>query len=119
VKPPKLAQMRRDQVIDPRWELNLRQVAAAGKHDETSVWQGGSERFGIRRRWRDAVLFALDHQHGIVRPAASNGVSAAAIKRAACMKPAGLVARSVCCTKTKVSAVAAEPSSAAARSPKL
>ena len=56
--------MRRDQVIDPRWELNLRQVAAAGKHDETSVWQGGSERFGIHRRRRDAVLFALDHQHG-------------------------------------------------------
>ena len=36
-KNPKLAQMRCDQVIDARRELHLRQMAAAGEHDETSV----------------------------------------------------------------------------------
>src|SRR5215471_19725275 len=44
---------------------------------------------------------------GIVSPAPSGGISAAAIKRTACIKPAGLVARRVCCTKAKVSAEAA------------
>jgi len=48
--------MRRDQVIDARRELYLRQVAAAGKHDETSVRQRGSEQFGIPRRRRNAVF---------------------------------------------------------------
>jgi ABC-type transport system substrate-binding protein len=45
-----------DQVIDSRRELNLRQVAAAREHDETSMRQGGSEQFGILRGWRDAVF---------------------------------------------------------------
>ena len=48
--------MCRDQVIDLRRELNLRQVAAAREHDETSVRHRGNEQFGIRRRRRDAIF---------------------------------------------------------------
>ena len=70
---PKLAQMPRDQVIHARRELNLRQVAAAGEHNETSVRQCGSEQFGIRRRRRDPVFFALNHQQGLCQLAASRG----------------------------------------------
>src|SRR5215472_15072861 len=43
---------------------------------------------------------------------------ALAPKRAACIKPFGLVARNMCCTMAVVSADAREPSSALTRSPK-
>ena len=49
---------------------------------------------------------------------ASGGMPPLAINRAACMKPRGLVARSVRCTSRKVSADARDPSSASARAPK-
>ena len=65
---PKLAQMRRDQVIDARRELHLRQMAAAGEHDETSVRQRDSQQFGIRYRRRDEVFLALNHQQGHRQP---------------------------------------------------
>jgi hypothetical protein len=52
--------MRRDQVIDPRWELNLKEVAAAGKHDETSVRQRESGSAFVAA----GVTRSLDHQHG-------------------------------------------------------
>jgi hypothetical protein len=60
--------MRRDQVIDARRELHLRQVAAAGEHDETSVRQRSSQEFGIRRRRRDTVFLALNHQQQHRKP---------------------------------------------------
>src|SRR6516165_6061710 len=54
--------------------------------------------------------------NGIVSPAPS--VSSPVTKRAACMNPAGLVARKVCCTRAIVSGEAAEPTRAVTRSPK-
>jgi hypothetical protein len=58
--------MPRDQLIDARGELDLRQVAAAGDQDKTSVREGVDEQFGINRRWRDAVFVALNISKGIV-----------------------------------------------------
>lgn len=84
--------MRRDQVIDARRELHLRQVAAAGKHDEPSVRQRGSEQFGIRRRWRDAVFLALNHQQGHRKPISERrhlGLS----NKASCLYETGGVGR--------------------------
>ena len=38
-------QMRLDQVVNARGALYLRQMTAAGQHDETSVRQRGSKQF--------------------------------------------------------------------------
>ena len=65
--------MRRDQVINGRRELNLRQVTAAGEHDETSMRERGSEQFSIRRRRRDAVFLPLNHQQGHRKPGSERG----------------------------------------------
>ena len=110
--------MHSDQVIHVRGELHLRQVAAAGEHDETSVRQRGSEQFGIRRRRRDPVFLALNYQQGHRQPCSERWHLGLGDKARCLHEAGGLVARTVCWTKAKVSAEAAEPSSAAARSPK-
>ena len=110
--------MPRDQVIDPRRELHLRQVAAPGEHDETSVRQRGSEQFGIRRRWRDAIFFALNYQQAHRQPRSERWRLGPSDKARCLHETSGVGRGRVCCTEAKVSAEAAEPSSAAARSPK-
>ena len=115
----KLAQMRRDKVIDARRELHLWQVATAGKHDQPSVRQRGSEQFGVRRRRRDAVFLALNHQQGHRKPSSERrhlGLS----NKASCLHETGGVGRAKRLLHQNQSiGGGAEPSSAAARSPKL